>query len=208
MKVVNNNKQDDKNIIGIPYDKLSNKNKNNTENKIINLELFQNDEFFCFLNDFFFNKCHLFFNIQEQNILKKFHSELKNSNESSLKKFYTYYVNILLPELAEKKADTQYKKKLETKKNLIEKFLKGLENESNTRTMTASNKNNNISEKENDQYLGDKKIKNNYLIYHQKVEKNNNSKIASNQKDYHNINVEKLTNQNLHSCDDEYPDNN
>ena len=207
LKVVNNNKQDDNNIIGMSYDKLSNKNKNNTENKIINFELFQNDEFFCFLNDFFFKKNNSFLNIQEQNILKKFHSELKNSNESSLKKFNTYYVNILLPELAEKKTDTQYKKKLETKKNLIEKFLKGLENESNTRTMTTSNKNNNISEKENDQYLGDKKIKNNYSIYHQKVEKNNNSKIASNQKDYHNINVEKLTNQNLHSCDDEYPDN-
>jgi len=79
LKVVNNNKQDDNNNIDMPHDKLSNKNKNNTENKIINLELFQNDEFFCFLNDFFFSKCNLFFNLQEQNILKKFHSELKNS---------------------------------------------------------------------------------------------------------------------------------
>jgi hypothetical protein len=112
-KVINNNKQSDNNI-SMPLDNLGYKKINSFGNKNINPEQFQNDEFFKFLNEYFFNNEYL--SSQDKNFLKKYNSELQNSKESMLKKWDYFDVNIITPKLISKETNIQYKNKLISKK--------------------------------------------------------------------------------------------
>jgi hypothetical protein len=202
-KVINNNKQSDNNI-SMPLDNLGYKKINSFGNKNINPEQFQNDEFFKFLNEYFFNNEYL--SSQDKNFLKKYNSELQNSKESMLKKWDYFDVNIITPKLISKETNIQYKNKLISKKNELEKFLKCLKIENqNPETISINNKNNNIYKKEINQIVNDKRPYTYYPNCQQNVDKFINS--SSNKNNNHNFINEKSANKNLNSFINKNPDN-
>ena len=116
MKNIKINEQNNSNIISLSHNNIQKKNNN----------LF-NDDFFIFLNEIIFNSKSLVLNREEQNILKKYHSELKNSKNNSLKKLHIFYDIKLLPILSDRKTDIKSKVSFESRKKEIENFLKSLD---------------------------------------------------------------------------------
>ena len=208
MESFNNNEQDNNNFINMPSDSLRNKNKNNFEKQNLNNldEAFQNDKFFKFLNELFFKSLNL--SEREKILLKKYHYELKNSNQSSLNKFKFFFNNIIVTKLEEKIIHTQDKKKLEVKSSEIEKYLKGLEKEDeNAKAKTAIYKNN-IFEKDNTQSLNNKDNNTYYPDNLHKFDIYNNKNIISNENNHMNNIGSKLKNQYAPSYIDKFSDNN
>jgi hypothetical protein len=208
MESFNNNEQDNNNFINMPSDSLRNKNKNNFEKQNLNNldEAFQNDKFFKFLNELFFKSLNL--SEREKILLKKYHYELKNSNQSSLNKFKFFFNNIIVTKLEEKIIHTQDKKKLEAKSSEIEKYLKGLEKEDeNAKAKTAIYKNN-IFEKDNTQSLNNKDNNTYYPDNLHKFDIYTNKNIISNENNHMNNIGSKLKNQYAPSYIDKFSDNN
>ena len=197
LKVANNNEQS---IERKPQDSLKTKNINNFIYKdfdIIYNESLPKDEFFNFLNKFFFKSQNQNLTEDEQNTLENYHYELKNSKENALTKLKIFYEKKMLFILGNSQINMQYKTFLENKIKELENYLKrkSLDKKDILEQKSTIKQNNNnilVKEKNYTQF----KDNNNFNPNNQKNVIFNSSLNNSNKKNYQNNNNQKLKKQN------------
>ena len=197
LKVANNNEQS---IERKPQDSLKTKNINNFIYKdfdIIYNESLPKDEFFNFLNKFFFKSQNQNLTEDEQNTLENYHYELKNSKENALTKLKIFYEKKMLFILGNSQINMQYKTFLENKIKELENYLKrkSLDKKDILEQKNTIKQNNNnilVKEKNYTQF----KDNNNFNPNNQKNVIYNSSLNNSNKNNYQNNNNQKLKKQN------------
>ena len=197
LKVANNNEQS---FERKPQDSLKTKNINNFIYKdfdIIYNESLPKDEFFNFLNKFFFKSQNQKLTEDEQNTLENYHYELKNSKENALTKLKIFYEKKMLFILGNSQINMQYKTFLENKIKELENYLKrkSLDKKDILEQKNTIKQNNNnilVKEKNYTQF----KDNNNFNPNNQKNVIYNSSLNNSNKNNYQNNNNQKLKKQN------------
>ena len=197
LKVANNNEQS---FERKPQDSLKTKNINNFIYKdfdIIYNESLPKDEFFNFLNKFFFKSQNQNLTEDEQNTLENYHYELKNSKENALTKLKIFYEKKMLFILGNSQINMQYKTFLENKIKELENYLKrkSLDKKDILEQKNTIKQNNNnilVKEKNYTQF----KDNNNFNPNNQKNVIYNSSLNNSNKNNYQNNNNQKLKKQN------------
>ena len=197
LKVANNNEQS---FERKPQDSLKTKNINNFIYKdfdIIYNESLPKDEFFNFLNKFFFKSQNQNLTEDEQNTLENYHYELKNSKENALTKLKIFYEKKMLFILGNSQINMQYKTFLENKIKELENYLKrkSLDKKDILEQKSTIKQNNNnilVKEKNYTQF----KDNNNFNPNNQKNVIYNSSLNNSNKNNYQNNNNQKLKKQN------------
>ena len=197
LKVANNNEQS---FERKPQDSLKTKNINNFIYKdfdIIYNESLPKDEFFNFLNKFFFKSQNQNLTEDEQNTLENYHYELKNSKENALTKLKIFYEKKMLFILGNSQINMQYKTFLENKIKELENYLKrkSLDKKDILEQKNTIKQNNNnilVKEKNYTQF----KDNNNFNPNNQKNVIYNCSLNNSNKNNYQNNNNQKLKKQN------------
>ena len=197
LKVANNNEQS---FERKPQDSLKTKNINNFIYKdfdIIYNESLPKDEFFNFLNKFFFKSQNQKLTEDEQNTLENYHYELKNSKENALTKLKIFYEKKMLFILGNSQINMQYKTFLENKIKELENYLKrkSLDKKDILEQKSTIKQNNNnilVKEKNYTQF----KDNNNFNPNNQKNVIYNSSLNNSNKNNYQNNNNQKLKKQN------------
>ena len=197
LKVANNNEQS---IERKPQDSLKTKNKSNFIYKdfdIIYNESLPKDEFFNFLNKFFFKSQNQNLTEDEQNTLENYHYELKNSKENALTKLKIFYKNKMLFILGNSQINMQYKTFLKNKIKELENYLKrkSLDKKDILEQKNTIKQNNNnilVKEKNYTQF----KDNNNFNPNNQKNVAYNSFLNNSNKNNYQNNNNQKLKKQN------------
>jgi hypothetical protein len=196
LKVANNNEQS---FERKPQDSLKTKNKSNFIYKdfdIIYNESLPKDEFFNFLNEIFFKSQNQNLTEDEQNTLKNYHYELKNSKENALTKLKIFYEKKMLFILGNNQINMQYKTFLENKIKELENYLKrkSLDKKDILEQNNTIKQNNNISAKEKN--YTQSKYNNNFNPNNQKNVAYNSFLNNSNKNNYQNNNNQKLKKQN------------
>jgi len=176
-----NKDNEQNNEIG-PSDNYSYKHINSNKMKINNInddKLFNGDEFYILLNELFFKT-----NIKNvESKLKDYIYKFKNTKEISIKKYESFYDDVILSKYKDINYNISNKNELEKKAKLISGILKNFETNKEI-NQNKTNINQNFSNSNNQYYYN----KGNKIEKKNNVFNDNNVNISENQKHYYQNN--------------------